>query len=69
MRRRDFIKAIAESPAIWPLAADAQQTTVPKIGFLHLGTVDAFTNNALTSYRRDLQQAGCLIVSRRKSAQ
>ena len=33
MRRRDFIKAIAVSTS-WPLAAHAQQSSLPVIGFL-----------------------------------
>jgi putative tryptophan/tyrosine transport system substrate-binding protein len=35
MRRRDFVKGITGSVAVWPLTARAQQSSsVPKIGFL-----------------------------------
>jgi putative tryptophan/tyrosine transport system substrate-binding protein len=57
MRRRDFIKGIAVSSA-WPLAAQAQQPTMPVIGFLHVGAADAFTNSLLTAFRRGLQETG-----------
>jgi putative tryptophan/tyrosine transport system substrate-binding protein len=58
MRRRDFIKAIACSAIDLPLAAHAQQPAMPVIGFLHLGTADAYTSNALAVFRRGLQEAG-----------
>lgn len=34
MRRRDFIKVIAASTVVWALAAHAQQSAMPVIGFL-----------------------------------
>jgi hypothetical protein len=37
MRRRDFIKATAISVVTWPLAARAQQSKIPKVGFLYPG--------------------------------
>jgi putative tryptophan/tyrosine transport system substrate-binding protein len=59
MRRRDFIKGIASSAATaWPLAAQAQQQPMPVIGFLHIGTADAYTNRALTAFRTGLKETG-----------
>jgi putative ABC transport system substrate-binding protein len=57
MRRRDFIAAFAGAAATWPLAASAQQTALPAIGFLNNTSPEA--NSALLSdFRRGLQDAG-----------
>jgi putative tryptophan/tyrosine transport system substrate-binding protein len=57
MRRRDFIKAIAGLAATWPLAARAQQSNMPVIGYLGPGSAqsDAFR---VTGFRQGLKEAG-----------
>src|SRR6266571_534612 len=57
VRRRDFIKAIAGSAAAWPLAARAQQSGMPVVGFL--GTrASGDDPQLLTAFARGLKEAG-----------
>jgi putative tryptophan/tyrosine transport system substrate-binding protein len=55
MRRRDFIKAIAGSPA-WPLAARAQ-SRIPVIGFLSSVSAGPF-GRLVDAFRRGLNETG-----------
>ena len=56
MRRRDFI-AILSSAMTWPIAASAQQATIPVIGFLHTRSPDD-TVNQVAAFRRGLAEQG-----------
>jgi putative ABC transport system substrate-binding protein len=56
MRRRDFIKLIAGSTALWPLAARAQKSTLPVIGFLSPEWPDLFVDR-LKAFHSGLREA------------
>jgi putative tryptophan/tyrosine transport system substrate-binding protein len=57
MRRRDFIKGAAGSAITWPLAARAQQPTMPAIGLLDPRSPDTLADR-LRGFRQGLKETG-----------
>jgi putative ABC transport system substrate-binding protein len=56
LKRREFIAAVGGAAA-WPLAAGAQQPTMPVIGFLDSRSPDALTDR-LRAFRQGLKDTG-----------
>jgi putative tryptophan/tyrosine transport system substrate-binding protein len=55
VRRRDFIRGIAGSAVVWPLAAPAQQPAIPLIGYLAGSIPEGQTTAA---FRQGLSETG-----------
>jgi putative ABC transport system substrate-binding protein len=56
VKRREFITLVGGAAA-WPLAAGAQQTAMPAIGFLNSATPEAFADR-LRAFHRGLKDTG-----------
>jgi putative ABC transport system substrate-binding protein len=57
MRRREFITLVSGAAA-WPLAARAQQATMPVIGYLASATFDSMRDIQIASFLRGLADTG-----------
>jgi putative ABC transport system substrate-binding protein len=56
-KRREFITLLGGAVVAWPLAARAQHTKLPVIGFLHTGSLE-LNAKLLEGFRKGLAQGG-----------
>jgi putative ABC transport system substrate-binding protein len=57
VRRREFIILVGGGAVAWPLMARAQQPTMPVVGFVDGGSLDASAARA-AAFRKGLDETG-----------
>jgi putative ABC transport system substrate-binding protein len=57
MQRRDFVRLLGGAAAAWPLAAGAQQPSLPVVGFIRDGSAEASARFA-AAFRKGLNETG-----------
>ena len=59
MNRREFISALGGAVVVLPISASAQQSAMPVIGFLRVGSPDTSTQY-VAAFRKGLNEAGTI---------